>query len=128
MLLALETSFDDTGLALLQGPGEVVFSALSSSVELQAPYGGVVPELAARDHLKNLPLMLADLRMRHPKALSRVHALGVTRGPGLPGCLLAGVSFARGMALSLGVPLFGLSHLEGHLYSAFFGSSAGEVP
>lgn len=128
MLLAVETSFDDTGLSLVRGPGEVVFSALSSSVELQAPYGGVVPELAARDHVRNLPLMLADLRARWPEALSQVRALGVTRGPGLPGCLLAGVSFARGLAVSLNAPLFGLCHLEGHLYSAFFGTSADKIP
>jgi len=128
MLLAVETSFDDTGLAVVRGPGEVVFSALSSSMELQAPYGGVVPELAARDHLKNLPLMLGDLRARLPEVLPEVRALGVTRGPGLPGCLLAGVSFARGLALSLGVPLFGLCHLEGHMYSGFFGSHPEEIP
>jgi len=128
MLLAVETSFDDTGLALVRGPGDIVFSALSSSVELQAPFGGVVPELAARDHLKNLPVMLVDLRTRNPKALRQVRALGVTRGPGLPGCLLAGVSFARGVALSLGVPLFGLSHLEGHVYSSFFGSRSRDIP
>lgn len=127
MLLAIETSFDDTGLALLDDSCRTVFSSLSSSVELHAPYGGVVPELAAREHLTNLPAMMNELRRMHPQELSQVKAVGVTRGPGLPGCLLAGISFARGAAVALGAELYGLNHLEGHAYTPFFGKSPAEI-
>jgi len=128
MLLAIETSFDDTGLALLADNGSVVASGLSSSVELHAEYGGVVPEIAAREHLTNLPAMLALMRDKHPDALAGVSAIGVTKGPGLPGCLLAGVAFARGLAYALDARLYGLNHLEGHLYSPFFGRPLEEIP
>ena len=128
MLLAVETSFDDTGLALLDDSCRTVFAALSSSVELHAPYGGVVPELAARAHLTNLPAMMNELRRMHPQELAKVSAVGVTRGPGLPGCLLAGISFARGAAMALGADLYGLSHLEGHAYTPFFGKAPAEIP
>ncbi len=126
-LLAVETSFDDTGLALLSDEGGVVWSALSSSVALHADYGGVVPEIAAREHLTNLPVLLAELRSAQPAALQDVGAVGVTCGPGLPGCLLAGVAFARGFAAAVDARLYGLNHLEGHLYSPFFGTSAGHL-
>ncbi|OGK12314.1 MAG: tRNA (adenosine(37)-N6)-threonylcarbamoyltransferase complex transferase subunit TsaD [Candidatus Riflebacteria bacterium RBG_13_59_9] len=128
MLLAIETSFDDTGLALLSKNCAVAASALSSSVELHMAYGGVVPEIAAREHLTNLPAMMADLRDEHSLDLARVSAVGVTRGPGLPGCLLAGVAFAKGLAYSLDAELYGLSHLEGHLYSPFFSRALAEIP
>ncbi len=128
MLLAIETSFDDTGLALLADDGSLVASKLSSSVELHAEYGGVVPEIAAREHLTNLPAMLALMRDKHADALAGVSAIGVTKGPGLPGCLLAGVAFARGLAYALDAQLYGLSHLEGHLYSPFFARSLEEIP
>ena len=128
MLLAIETSFDDTGLALMAEDGSLVDSGLSSSVELHADYGGVVPEIAAREHLTNLPAMLALMRDKHADALAGVSAVGVTKGPGLPGCLLAGVAFARGLAYALDAQLYGMSHLEGHLYSPFFGQPLEEIP
>jgi len=128
MLLAIETSFDDTGLALMAGDGSLVDSGLSSSIELHAEYGGVVPEIAAREHLTNLPAMLALMRDKHADALAGVSAVGVTKGPGLPGCLLAGVAFARGLAYALDAQLYGLSHLEGHLYSPFFGQPLEDIP
>lgn len=127
-LLAVETSFDDTGLALLATDGEVVWSVLSSSVELHADYGGVVPEIAAREHLTNLPVLAAELRSAAPGGLGAVEAVGVTRGPGLPGCLLAGVAFARGLAAALEAGLYGLNHLEGHVYSPFFGEPLERIP
>jgi N6-L-threonylcarbamoyladenine synthase len=128
MLLAVETSFDDTGLAMLDDSCRTAFAALSSSVELHVPYGGVVPELAARQHLTNLPMMMADLRGKYPQELGQVKAIGVTRGPGLPGCLLAGIAYARGAAMALGAEIYGLSHLEGHAYSPFFGKAPADIP
>ena len=127
LVLAIESSFDDTGIAFLDEKSRVAFSAVSSSVELHAPYGGVVPEIAARDHMRNLPLMFREAIYRKNDLLENVTAIGVTRGPGLPGCLLAGVGFARGLKLALSVPLYGLNHLEGHLFSPFFGASLSEL-
>lgn len=127
-VLCIESSFDDTGIAILDFDFQTSVSLLSSSAELHSPYGGVVPEIAARDHIRNLPIMLKQLLSRENKALETVSCLGVTRGPGLPGCLLAGVSFARGVAQALSVPLYGLNHLYGHLFSPFFGLREKEIP
>jgi len=113
---AIETSFDEAGIAVCSAAGTVLFSVLSSQVELHAPYGGCVPELAARTHLSDLP----QLWRRMPHELqSGLRYMGVTAGPGLPGCLLAGVNFARGVATTLRLPLYGLNHLTGHVFSPF---------
>ncbi len=127
LVLAIETSFDDTAIALIDEEFHVHYSAVSSSIRLHAPYGGVVPEIAARDHLRNLPLMLNELKSEDSSVLARTMCVGVTRGPGLPGCLLAGINFARGLASALSIPVFGLNHLEGHLYSPFFGTHIDEI-
>ncbi len=116
ILLAIETSFDDTAIAAIDAAtGATLWAATSSSAELNQVWGGVVPELAARSHLENLPKLWRVFADRFNA--SDIRAVGVTSGPGLPGCLLAGVSFARGLALALGVPIYCLNHLEGHLLS-----------
>ncbi|MBN2081119.1 tRNA (adenosine(37)-N6)-threonylcarbamoyltransferase complex transferase subunit TsaD [bacterium] len=116
MYAAIETSFDETGIAICDPEGRMAASLLASQVERHKPYGGCVPELAARTHLSDLPQMWRQLP---PELVQQVTHLGVTSGPGLPGCLLAGVNFARGVARALRVPLFGLNHLAGHVFSAF---------
>lgn len=113
---AIETSFDETGIAVLDRAGRSAWAVLSSQIELHQPYGGCVPELAARTHLSSLPQLWRQLP---PELLPLLSAVGVTSGPGLPGCLLAGVNFARGLAKSLSLPLYGLNHLSGHLFSPF---------
>ncbi len=123
MYLAIESSFDESGIAVCDGSGRSIFALLSSQVELHQPYGGVVPELAARLHLSQLPQLW---RRVPPDLLRELKAIGVTAGPGLPGCLLAGVNFARGAAQSLGLPLYGLNHLSGHLFSAFMPEAASD--
>ena len=126
MYAAVETSFDEAGIAVCGLDGRVLHSVLSSQVELHAPYGGCVPELAARTHVSDLP----QLWRKMPRELvSGITHLGVTAGPGLPGCLLAGINFARGLALGLDVPLFGLNHLAGHVMSPFIPDNGDkEVP
>lgn len=101
---------------MLDREGRTAWAVLSSQIELHQPYGGCVPELAARTHLSALPQLW---RQVPPELLPALKALGVTAGPGLPGCLLAGVNFARGLARSAGLPLYGLNHLSGHLFSPF---------
>jgi N6-L-threonylcarbamoyladenine synthase len=124
---AFETSFDEAGIAVCSQDGQMRFSALSSQVELHAPYGGCVPELAARTHLSDLPQMWRTLPQA---AIAELQYLGVTAGPGLPGCLLAGINFARGVARALTLPLYGLNHLTGHIFSPFIppAERAGQDP
>jgi len=119
---AIETSFDETGIAIWDARGRVRQSLLASQVERHAPYGGCVPELAARTHLSDLPQLWLRLE---PELVKRIEYLGVTSGPGLPGCLLAGINFARGAARALCTPLYGLNHLSGHVFSPFMPDGTG---
>jgi N6-L-threonylcarbamoyladenine synthase len=113
---ALETSFDESAIAVAGADGRPVYSVLSSQVELHAPYGGCVPELAARNHLADLPQLWRGIPAELTVSIS---CLGVTAGPGLPGCLLAGVNFARGLSRARKLPLYPLNHLSGHVFSPF---------
>lgn len=116
MYAAFETSFDEAGIAACDKRGQMLYSALSSQVKLHAPYGGCVPELAARTHVSDLPQLWRTM----PQLIaSQLQYLGVTSGPGLPGCLLAGINFARGVSRALKLPLYGLNHLSGHIFSPF---------
>ena len=115
----METSFDETGIAVCDSAGRMQASLLSSQVELHAPYGGCVPELAARTHLSDLPQLWRSLDRNLTSELTHI---GVTSGPGLPGCLLAGVNFCRGLAAAHDIPLYGLNHLQGHIFSPFMSS------
>ncbi len=125
MYAAVETSFDEAGIAVCGLDGHVLHAALSSQVELHAPYGGCVPELAARTHVSDLPQLWRRLPV---ELVSGITHLGVTAGPGLPGCLLAGINFARGLARGLDVPLYGLNHLAGHVMSPFIPQNGTEPP
>jgi len=116
MLLALETSCDETSAAVVHR-GRILANEISSQIQLHAEYGGVVPELAAREHLRNLmPLAQAALRQAkiEPGALEAVAA---TQGPGLPNALLVGLKAAQAVAYALDRPFFGIHHHEAHLYS-----------
>jgi N6-L-threonylcarbamoyladenine synthase len=115
-LLAFETSCDETSAAVVES-GRVLSNVVSSQIQLHADYGGVVPELAAREHLRNLvPVARAALSEAgvNPSSLD---ALAATQGPGLPGALMAGLKAAQAMAFSLRRPFFGINHHEAHLYS-----------
>jgi len=113
LVLGIESSCDETGLALLDTEGGLVDEVLFSQVDIHAVYGGVVPELAARDHVRRLPLLWRELRRR--SGCDRADAVAVTTGPGLVGALLVGVNFARTLAYAWQVPLVPVHHLEGHL-------------
>jgi N6-L-threonylcarbamoyladenine synthase len=122
LVLGLESSCDETGLALVEcrsgGQSVIVAEVLSSQVKLHEEYGGVVPELASREHLKNLPVLFNELFRQAGCSLADVDAIGVTCGPGLKGCLLVGVTFAQGLSISSSIPLFPVNHIEGHILSA----------
>ena len=114
--LGIETSCDETAVAVLDGDGRVEVNLLSSQVDQHAPFGGVVPELASREHLKALPQLVS-------RALHQISAppelVAVTGGPGLVGALLVGVRFAAAFAWARTLPLVSVDHLEGHLASPF---------
>jgi len=127
--LGIETSCDETAVAVLEGDGRVVVSLVSSQVAAHAPYLGVVPELAARHHLEALPRLLAEAD--RTAALADVEVVCVTRGPGLIGSLLVGTCFASAYAWARALPLVGVDHLEGHLVSPFLdlgGAPARAIP
>jgi N6-L-threonylcarbamoyladenine synthase len=113
--LGIETSCDESAVAVVDGDGRVEVSLLSSQIEAHAPYGGVVPELASREHLKALPY-LVDQALE--AARGPVEMVAVTAGPGLIGALLVGVRFAAAFAWGRRLPLVAVDHLEGHLVSS----------
>ncbi len=116
ILLAFETSCDETSVAVIRH-GEVVANVVSSQVRLHADYGGVVPELAAREHLRHLP-QLARLVLREARVEPReLEAVAATRGPGLPNALMVGLKAAQGLAFALERPCLCVHHHEAHLYS-----------
>jgi tRNA N6-adenosine threonylcarbamoyltransferase len=127
LILGIETSCDDTGVALYDSERrELVSHAVHTQAAMHQAYGGVVPELASRDHVRRLvPLTEKVLGERR---LEDIDAIGYTEGPGLAGALLVGASFAHGLALSLGIPAIGVHHLEGHLLSPMLSARRPEFP
>jgi N6-L-threonylcarbamoyladenine synthase len=119
LILGIESSCDETGAAVVRGDGTVLSDVVQSQVELHRPFGGVVPELASRDHLRNLGPVVRDALDRAGTALDAIDAVAVTHRPGLVGALLVGVQAAKGIAWAAGKPLFGVDHLVGHLLSVF---------
>ena len=117
MILAIETSCDETAAALFDPPRGLVGEWVHSQIALHEPYGGVVPDLAAREHLVTLGPLLE--RVRDEVGWVGVEQVAVTHGPGLAGCLAIGSAAAKALAAALRVPLVGVNHLRGHAFSAF---------
>ena len=127
-ILGIETSCDDTACAVVDGAGRVLSSVVSSQLAVHRPYGGVVPELAAREQLAAWPLVSGEALARARLSWDDIDAIAATRAPGLVGSLLVGHSIGSALAWSRGLPYFAVHHLEGHLYSPFLagGAQAGE--
>mgnify|MGYP001130273321 FL=1 len=119
LVLGLETSCDETSVALLREDGGIAASVVSSQIDMHKRYGGVVPEIAARAHLTNLPTLLDEALERAGATLADVGLVVATAGPGLVGALLVGLAEGRGIALGLGVPFVPGHHIEGHALSPF---------
>lgn len=117
MLLAIESSCDESALALFEPGRGLVGEWISSQVSLHAEYGGVVPDLASREHLNNFGPLLEEMRREHD--LSRVTEIAVTCGPGLAACLAMGLSVAKALAVAWKVPVYGVNHLRAHAHSPF---------
>src|SRR5258708_30003450 len=128
LILGIETSCDETGVALYDTSAGLLGEALHSQADLHALYGGVVPELASRDHVRRLlPLTQAVLE-RGRRRIQDVDLIAFTQGPGLGGALLVGASVAAGIGLALGKPVVGVHHLEGHLLSPLLAEPRPEFP
>lgn len=119
ILLGIETSCDDTGVAMLKGEREVLSNCLSSQEHLHAIFGGIVPELAARKHLEALYPMARRAMEEAEVSVNEVDCIGVTVKPGLVPSLLVGLSFAKAIAFGCSVPLIGVDHLEAHTFAIF---------
>ena len=119
LLLAVESSCDETGIALVEGGRRIHANVVASQVALHAPTGGIVPEVAARAHLRWVVPVLDEALATAGVTPRDVDAVAVTYGPGLAGSLLVGISFAKSMAWAHGKPLVGVNHLEGHVYAAW---------
>jgi N6-L-threonylcarbamoyladenine synthase len=128
LVLGIETSCDETAAAVLSDGNAVISNVVASQVRTHRGFGGVVPELASREHLRNIGYVvrraLADAGIRQ----EQVDGLAVTQGPGLIGSLLVGLSFAKAMAFSLSKPLVPVNHIEGHIFSAFLENPGIEYP
>ena len=129
LILGIETSCDETGLALYDATaGKLLAHAVHSQIAMHEAYGGVVPELASRDHLRRLVPLSRQVLKRAGRGMTDVGAIAYTEGPGLAGALLAGAAFAHSLAQALGVPAIGIHHLEGHLLSPLLSARAPQFP
>jgi N6-L-threonylcarbamoyladenine synthase len=130
LVLGIESSCDETGAALVESDGRVLADLVHSQVAVHAPYGGIVPELASRDHMANATQVVRAALDGAGVRLADVDGVAVTCRPGLVGALLVGVQTAKGLAWAAGKPLVGVDHLVGHLLAVFLrrGDAAPEVP
>lgn len=119
LVLGIETSCDETAAAVVSSDGDVLSDVVRSQVEIHVPFGGVVPEVAARDHAQALPHVVQDALSRSGVTLASLDGIAVTAGPGLLGALLVGLQFAKGLAWASDKPLVGVDHLVGHLLAVF---------
>ena len=118
-ILAIETSCDETAAAVVTAAGKILSSVVLSQDEVHAPFGGVVPELASRQHLRSIGYIVAESLQGSSLSTADIDAFAVTQGPGLIGSLLVGLSFAKGLAYFYRKPLLGIDHLEAHMEAAF---------
>ena len=128
LILGIETSCDETGVALYDSATGVLTHRLHSQIEMHAAYGGVVPELASRDHIRRLVPLIEAVIKESMRSLFEIDAIAVTQGPGLGGALLVGTSFAAGLGAALGKPVIGIHHLEGHLLSPLLSEPRPDFP
>jgi len=126
--LGIESSCDETGIALYQTERGLLAHALHTQVAMHSEYGGVVPELASRDHVRRVIPLVRQVMHEAGVSLARIDAIAYTQGPGLGGALLVGASVANALAYALDIPAIGIHHLEGHLLSPLLSDPAPEFP
>jgi N6-L-threonylcarbamoyladenine synthase len=126
--LGIESACDETAAAVVRDGREILSSVISSQIELHRPFGGVVPELASREHLNQIRPIVDQALADAGVTREQVDAIAVTQGPGLIGSLLVGVCYAKSLAYALDVPLVNVNHIEGHFYSVIFENPPIEYP
>jgi len=128
LILAIESSCDETAAAVVERGAHTLSSAVASQIAMHARYGGVVPELASREHLRAVvPVVRAALEQAN-LTLADLDAIAVTSGPGLAGALLVGITYAKALAFATGLPLIAVNHLEGHIHAVLLNERESQVP
>ena len=127
-ILAIETSCDETACAVLENGRALLASTVASQMDIHARYGGVFPEVASRQHVLSITPVVEQTLVQSNLSLKDIDAIAVTRGPGLAGSLVVGMNMAKGLALGMGLPLVGVNHLEGHIYSSWIYNSGESIP
>ena len=128
LILSVESSCDETSIALVRNGRDVLSNVISSQIDIHKLYGGVVPEIASRNHIKNISSVLRQALSMAGKTLEDVDAVAVTYGAGLMGALLVGVNFAKTLAFALKVPLIAVSHVHGHIGANYISHKDLEPP
>ena len=129
-IIGIESSCDETAAAVVENGRTVLSSQVASQVDLHAQFGGVFPEVASRQHIRTIYLIVEEALQHAHLNLRDLDAIAVTRGPGLPGSLVVGMNTAKGLSLGSGLPIVGINHLEAHIYSAWIdmGWASGPAP
>jgi N6-L-threonylcarbamoyladenine synthase len=128
LVLGIESSCDETAAAVVRDGTQILSSVISSQIELHRPFGGVVPELASREHLEKIDPVVDEALQKANVSLKEIEAIAVTQGPGLIGSLLIGVCYAKALAFGLDIPFIGVNHIEGHVFSVAFENPPTEYP
>src|SRR5512138_3284577 len=127
-ILAIETSCDETACAVLENGRALLSSTVASQMDIHARYGGVFPEVASRQHVLSIIPVVEQTLVQSNLTLNDIDAIAVTRGPGLAGSLVVGMNMAKGIALGRSLPLIGVNHLEGHIYSSWVYNAGESIP
>lgn len=127
-ILAIETSCDETACAVIENGRALLASTVASQMDIHARYGGVFPEVASRQHVLSIIPVVEQTLVQSNLTLKDIDAIAVTRGPGLAGSLVVGMNMAKGLALGTSLPLVGVNHLEGHIYSSWIYNAGETVP
>jgi len=127
-VLAIETSCDDTGAAVILDGRKILSNIISSQVPIHQKYGGVVPELASRRHIESIVPIVTEALETAKTSLKEINGIAVTQGPGLVGSLLVGLSFAKSLSFAAGIPFVGVNHIEGHLSAIFLEKNPPKFP
>lgn len=128
LILGIETSCDETAAAIVEDGCIIRSNIVSSQVSTHQPYGGIVPELASREHIRNIVPVVEQALQAADVTFQQIDGIGVTYGPGLVGSLLVGLSYAKSLAFALNKPFVGVNHLEGHIYSVVFDNGPIQYP
>ena len=128
IVLGIESSCDETAAALVKDGKTILSSVVASQIPVHADFGGVVPELASREHVENICFVVERCLQEAALAWAQIETIAVTQGPGLMGALLVGMTYAKGLAYALNIPFVGINHLEGHICSIFLDHPEAELP